>query len=661
MSQFTLLELEDLYDFKSLLNSLKSTIKNEIIKNCENEIELIGFDYLTKLYLNDNFDEKEKKKNTNQDINLIKNIQITNIHNNKNTNPKLMNNSLNQNNISNRDNSKINVINIKNGLNQSKEKNINEKGDEIKNIEDKKLSLNKENKNIEINKIISITPEKPKEINDKNKNSSEKRGKIIDIKKIVPKNLKDELKIKENINENKSPSNNINIKNQLMKNLHQQTVGSYFVSQKFKYSQIYKNNSEIQDNISRMSIGYLIFKFNQNKLKYWNINKALIEIDNLFSSNNINRIIKPEYGFFVLEKQILFYTQISSKEENEILFNSEYLRQLDYDYAATKESSYKTISNIGDDKNKIDYFWIKGLDFENNWEFFFDYYFNLKKLANIFLPLYTKLDNKYSIELNEPNSNKFDNKTTEKEEITFKYYIDNYNPSFIEVDFARINNSNYYIEPNFIYKPFINEPAIMVYKKNNIWKSKIKYTNEFKIYPKSIVLGEIKNSVPEKITIINNDDIIDKNILRSLYFVLYNLIRKINYYIQYVKYEVLNDDNEIKNYQIQLFLIYNNKPINNMNFYIKECIDNLIKKNYINNDFIFQIVYSSPSINSLNLYNLTKDILSLKNSDEEKSKMINEQNEKISNQNDKINILNFELNEIKKKLESIEKNNNFNK
>ena len=87
-----------------------------------------------------------------------------------------------------------------------------------------------------------------------------------------------------------------------MKNLHQQTVGSYFVSQKFKYSRIYKNNSEIQDNISRMSIGYLIFKFNQNKLKYWNINKALIEIDNLFSINNINRIIKPEYGFYVLEK-----------------------------------------------------------------------------------------------------------------------------------------------------------------------------------------------------------------------------------------------------------------------------------------------------------------------------------------------------------------------
>jgi hypothetical protein len=226
---------------------------------------------------------------------------------------------------------------MKNGLNQSKEKNINEKGEEIKNIEDKKLSLNKENKNIEINKIISITPEKPKEINDKNKNSSEKRGKIIDIKKIVPKNLNNELKIKESINENKSPSNNINIKNQLMKNLQQQTVGSYFVSQKFKYSRIYKNNSEIQDNISRMSIGCLIFEFNRNKLKYWNINKALIEIDNLFSINNINRIIKPEYGFFVLEKQILFYTQISSKEENEILFNSVYLRQLDYDYAATKE------------------------------------------------------------------------------------------------------------------------------------------------------------------------------------------------------------------------------------------------------------------------------------------------------------------------------------
>ena len=154
MSQFTLFYIEDLYDFKRLLNSLKSTIKNEIIKNGENEIELIGFDYLTKLYLNDNFDEKEKKKNNNQDINLIKNIQIKNIHNNKKINHKLMNDSLNQNNISNRDNSKINVINIKNGLNQSKEKNINEKGDEIKNIEDKKLSINEENKNTFIFNII---------------------------------------------------------------------------------------------------------------------------------------------------------------------------------------------------------------------------------------------------------------------------------------------------------------------------------------------------------------------------------------------------------------------------------------------------------------------------------------------------------------------------
>ena len=33
ISQFTLFYIEDLYDFKRLLNSLKSTIKNEIIRN----------------------------------------------------------------------------------------------------------------------------------------------------------------------------------------------------------------------------------------------------------------------------------------------------------------------------------------------------------------------------------------------------------------------------------------------------------------------------------------------------------------------------------------------------------------------------------------------------------------------------------------------------
>ena len=214
--------------------------------------------------------------------------------------------------------------------------------------------------------------------------------------------------------------------------------------------------------------------------------------------------------------------------------------------------------------------------------------------------------------------------------LPFKNILKKIFNTFIEIDFARLNNQDYDIQPQSIYKPYINEPSIHVYQKsNNEWVREINQTNDFKIYSKSIVLGEIKHTVPDKVMNINAEEYINiATIQRALYFVLYKLIKKMIYYIQYVEYEILNKNEKIKDYKIQLFLIYNNKPINQMNQYIITCIDNLIKGKYINKEFYFQIIYSAPSISSLNLNYLSKKINTLESDIEMLKKKINEMENK---------------------------------
>ena len=239
---------------------------------------------------------------------------------------------------------------------------------------------------------------------------------------------------------------------------------------------------------------------------------------------------------------------------------------------------------------------------------------------------------------------------------------------YIKTDFAKINEDDSDIQPEFIFKPFINEPPIIVDKdanNDNNWSSNINSSNEFKIYGKSIILGEIKNTVPDKILNIENGEIINpKECKRALYIVLYKLINKIDYYLNFVKYEILDKKEDIEKYKIQLFLIYNNKPISQMNTYIKTCLDNLIKNGQIHNKFIFQIVYSSPSINSLNINKLSSDIKSVKEKikalENNENQEIHNLNTKIkeleNNKNKEIQNLNLKLEELYKEINSLKEN-----
>ena len=85
-----------------------------------------------------------------------------------------------------------------------------------------------------------------------------------------------------------------------------------------------------------------------------------------------------------------------------------------------------------------------------------------------------------------------------------------------------------------------------------------------------------------------------------------------------------------------------------MNTYIKICLDNLIKNGYIHKKFIFQIVYSSPSISSVNINKLSSDIQTV---NQKINALENEINDEAKNFN-----ANAKLEELQKEINSSKEN-----
>ena len=620
ITTFTHLNYDLINNSDVLQKSHKMQISDKEFKkiNKNKEINLIGFETLEIQYkMKRNSSDKKKRGNANKTANSFDKSKLVFHENSININTNTSNDKMKDTSI------KLNPYlnnEQKNDNTQTKISDEKEKN-EVKNrlISEEKIHKLKEKntedqpKQKELIKIIEISPEKEmqdKSLDEDSKNRTEKsnKGKIVNIEKFdfeksldnrLIQNEDGDIIFPETLSFEINSDNNINIL--LKKGLCGISVSSYFTAQKLKYIGIYANREDIIQNIKDLSFHKLQFNYIPSSNNYWKINKTLETICNLFS--NEDNLVTQEDGFFVTENQILFYTSEEKNQGNEIMFNSNYLRQLDYDYALEKGSSYKANSNIGKEDDKIDYFVIKGLDFEKNWEYFFDSHFELTKLPNIFFPVRTMNDSIKNTGNIYPKSN--------KEEIKFSDYIDNLFKAFIETDVARINPTNSDIEPNIFFKPYINECPFHIYENEETkeWKCDIIEKNEFKVYKHSIILAEIKNFIPDKVLNIDDFTIINKiEVQKTLYFVLYKLIKKIDYYDKYVKYEYFTNSNEISKYNFQLFLICYNKPINQLNGYIKKCFDNLIKNNHIKHGFTFQIIYSVPAISCLNIFCLSEKI-----------------------------------------------------
>ena len=392
MGKFTHLDLNSLDDPEGLFKSSKLEKLSGELQNIENkkEIKLIGFEPLVNKYLNidkKNYSNKNIKKNDFQEETIDKNIKketlispvekknIANLNEKDDLNQdknrftgeeKRINIIINNNNENFSSKSEIEIMNDKN-IDLLKEKD-NEIKDKDKNLSETNL------KEIYIKKAIHFTPKRVvlKKGSTENNHQNSHDGKMIsEIEMESPNEIK--FKNNEKINEDndinindKADSLNYTNLNQLKINLFQQKIYEYIHLQKMKYFDIFKNNYLMKLVIDTLPIHNSSFNFKSNELKYSNLNKALKEIKDLFSNNS--NIMKPGYGYFISNKKILFYATVDSEQEDEILFNSKHLKQINYDYATAKEYSFKTYTdNIEQDNEKIDYFLIKGMDFEKNW------------------------------------------------------------------------------------------------------------------------------------------------------------------------------------------------------------------------------------------------------------------------------------------------------
>ena len=195
-------------------------------------------------------------------------------------------------------------------------------------------------------------------------------------------------------------------------------------------------------------------------------------------------------------------------------------------------------------------------------------------------------------------------------------------------------------------KTFIEYEPIKIEKNDKKWVvEKIKDKN-LKIYKNSIILVEAKTNAPDNEIYIKLDENIEKNKIQNyLYFVIYKLIKKISYYKELFINEYLKENEDFSLYKFQLFLVYNTQPYFNINDYIKNCLENLIKDELIENEFIFQVLYLIPTMSRYTSKLLT-DII------RDNEKEINILKENDTNNSNKIKILEKKIldleNQIKK-------------
>ena len=292
---------------------------------------------------------------------------------------------------------------------------------------------------------------------------------------------------------------------------------------------------------------------------------------------------------------------------------------------------------------KYDSIYFRGNELENNANFLFKSIPYIKELPNYFFVLgnikdykilngqnnkkyydkkqskknkYNNNDNKNN---NNNNNNNDDNNNNNIHLYTFKEYLENIFSLFIETDGAFINDEKQTLSLPLTenYLPFNISSAFTVKKVNdNITMKEGKEKNKLVIYPHSIIICESKLSIPNKIDS-PFQKAYDKNTFeKSLIFVIAKMIKKINYYIEYVRQVCYNSVEKMPEFGIQLFLIYNKNPIENLEKEINHNLNLLIENKFVNYEFELKIIYLSPTIGTYNVKRAFDEIASLKKKNE---------------------------------------------
>lgn len=159
--------------------------------------------------------------------------------------------------------------------------------------------------------------------------------------------------------------------------------------------------------------------------------------------------------------------------------------------------------------------------------------------------------------------------------------------TFIETDEAYINDTDKKLLPkskNYI-GPFVIQTTFEIYKEGKIYKLRSIEEN-LEIEPKTIIINESKLSIPKIIkNYFFNTKYSKESLARALIFILYKLIRKIDYYSKLVEKEILKDSKDIKNYKFLLCLIFNNIPFEDIDEIVENDLKILIENGYIKHTF----------------------------------------------------------------------------
>jgi len=384
------------------------------------------------------------------------------------------------------------------------------------------------------------------------------------------------------------------------------TIKSYIENKKTEIKVKDDEIKKIFDNLLNGSVS-MQFKNVKNKEQFPEINRVYRNLKTKFSKIENYYEGKYTYGLSLLNNRLCFYDFGNREIIMNILSNPINIKRVKYDDVFDSEieasisikddsSSSLSIPENNDDKIILKSNYLKGINFENNLNLLMDKLFTNNNL--IYLPRYI-----FPISSNNRDNNN-----------NYRSLMKNMFNYFIELDKGILNISNNDVESNNLpILPYIIDKTIL-FREN---KFTIDENKKFIIKKKSINLFEAKLSVPPKINIdinSNLDESEKKNeYIKSIDYVLFNLINKINYYKDLVKNEFILNKDDIDKYSIHLFLIYNNKPVENIEGIFQERIK-LLKGNSLlpYEGFYLTSIYFGPNLDFVNYQLLGEEMKNVK-------------------------------------------------
>ena len=397
-------------------------------------------------------------------------------------------------------------------------------------------------------------------------------------------------------------------------------------------------------NIKKSSYKEIIKKKNENKNNsYSKENGKNNESYNLNKSINNNYIKANSVIMNKINDNLIENKSIASNNNNKTK-SATFNKDINNNSNNSNSDKTSTISNV-EEGYEIRCF--IGHEFENNSNNFFKNMFNLTDLPLYFFKL------NYNINKNLFKKNKM---------YTFSEYNKILFSIFLEADGAYINKKDMELTQNLSenYCPYLIHKTFNVYKDNEENKEnkenhkfRISIANEtLKIENKTIVISESKVSIPNNIENFSFKKQYTVNDLEnSLLLTIYKLIKKINFYKEYVKNEILENNEKINDYKFHLFLIYNNTPVSDLEQYIEVILEDLISHDFIKQEFKLQILYLIPSLGSYNINTIQREMGNIK----KKYDDIKNENNDIKKKYDEIKIELEDLRKILKEYNLIKK------